>query len=646
MVDTMTSPVRRWLPAFVSFGAITALFALIPWREVAGNLIRCDPTWALAGAVSMAIAWVLMAEKWQALVPTSLSKRDALVLTLRSLLYGFLLPGQVAGDAFRTYVFARRGVLALGLASVVLDRVLGLAALLTLGLAGAFSQQLFLHHATFASVITIFGGGWVACMIALGITRRTGASMAIGEVGGAVGHLLRALRQSRAIPTTALVRSFGLSLAFQAICLVAVYCLGRAVGVMPGIAAWAWIFALASIVLLLPFSVGGIGLREGIFVALLAICGITRDAALAFSLLLTAVSALGALFGAAVELHKYSLRTGRRFRLLECCIKILTLRIRRTAMPSILLEAKATEDNFNESGYLAANPDVAAAVGRGEFRSGRHHFDTHGHHEGRLLQLPNAALAETKARKLARLRPFLRTDLPSTTNECGVDFLSESLRKQFNIVDTDAVSSNDYDGHVLGLIDRYKDGLVLDCGAGKRARYFDNVVNFEIVAYDTTDVRGVGEALPFIDNTFDAVISIAVLEHVKDPFRCAAEIARVLKPGGELICCVPFLQPYHGYPHHYYNMTHQGLRNLFEPRIAVDRIEVYESVGPIWTLTWIARSWAEGLSGEAREAFLDLRLRDLIAPPQQFLSAPFVRNLPPAKNLELASACVLFGRKS
>jgi hypothetical protein len=26
---------------------------------------------------------------------------------------------------------------------------------------------------------------------------------------------------------------------------------------------------------------------------------------------------------------------------------------------------------------------------------------------------------------------------------------------------------------------------------------------------------------------------------------------------------VPFLQPLHGYPHHYYNMTGEGLRNLF-----------------------------------------------------------------------------------
>jgi hypothetical protein len=40
------------------------------------------------------------------------------------------------------------------------------------------------------------------------------------------------------------------------------------------------------------------------------------------------------------------------------------------------------------------------------------------------------------------------------------------------------------------MIARCSDGLVLDCGAGLRDIYFDNVVNYEIVDYDTTDVRG------------------------------------------------------------------------------------------------------------------------------------------------------------
>jgi SAM-dependent methyltransferase len=301
---------------------------------------------------------------------------------------------------------------------------------------------------------------------------------------------------------------------------------------------------------------------------------------------------------------------------------------------------------FDEKAYLARYPDVAAAVASGQFESAAQHFQTHGRREGRIvLEQEPQKLEAAKTAKRERFRPLLRTDMPMRETSACCDFLSDELRTAFNIIDTDKVSSGDYDKHVIALIERHPDGLILDCGAGKRGVYYPNVVNFEIVAYDTTDVRGVGEVLPFVDGSFDAVISIAVLEHVKDPFACAAEIARVLKPGGELICCVPFLQPYHGFPHHYYNMSHQGLRNLFERSVEVDRIEVYDSVLPIWSLHWIVQSWAAGLQGDTREGFLDMRVRDLLTPPMELLGKPFVRELSVEKNLELASASVLFGRK-
>jgi len=41
---------------------------------------------------------------------------------------------------------------------------------------------------------------------------------------------------------------------------------------------------------------------------------------------------------------------------------------------------------FNEQAYLAANPDVAAAVAEGRMESGYHHYMTFGQYEGRLLR--------------------------------------------------------------------------------------------------------------------------------------------------------------------------------------------------------------------------------------------------------------------
>lgn len=57
-------------------------------------------------------------------------------------------------------------------------------------------------------------------------------------------------------------------------------------------------------------------------------------------------------------------------------------------------------------------------------------------------------------------------------------------------------------------------------------------VKAEFVLYD-------GETIPFSDNSFDAALSISVLEHVSDPINYLSEILRVLKPGGYLYLALP-----------------------------------------------------------------------------------------------------------
>ncbi|MBC8205663.1 MAG: class I SAM-dependent methyltransferase [Kiritimatiellaeota bacterium] len=251
-----------------------------------------------------------------------------------------------------------------------------------------------------------------------------------------------------------------------------------------------------------------------------------------------------------------------------------------------------------------------------------------------------------KWEKLERVRDVLRKDMHGELSDLNFNFLSAELRCKYNIVDTENVSSNNYDPIAVSLIEKYPDGLILDCGAGKRSMYYSNVVNFEIVPYDTTDVLSVGEELPFQDNVFDAVFSLAVLEHVKDPFKCASEIARVMKPGATLYCVVPFLQPVHGYPHHYYNMSMQGLKNLFADFLQIHEQTVPASGLPIWALTWMLNSWASGLPSNVRDKFLNMKVSDLLGNPLDYLNDDFVKALSSEKNSELACTTALIGRKS
>lgn len=73
----------------------------------------------------------------------------------------------------------------------------------------------------------------------------------------------------------------------------------------------------------------------------------------------------------------------------------------------------------------------------------------------------------------------------------------------------------------------------------------------------------------FQDEEFDAVWCCAVLEHVRDPFKAAREIARVTKIGDEIWIEVPFVQPYHptGTLHthggDFWRFTPEGILELF-----------------------------------------------------------------------------------
>ena len=52
-------------------------------------------------------------------------------------------------------------------------------------------------------------------------------------------------------------------------------------------------------------------------------------------------------------------------------------------------------------------------------------------------------------------------------------------------------------------------------------------------------VRGVGEHIPFGGETFDLVVCVWVLEHLRDPAQALREVRRVLRSGGHFIFVTP-----------------------------------------------------------------------------------------------------------
>jgi SAM-dependent methyltransferase/ribosomal protein S27AE len=287
-----------------------------------------------------------------------------------------------------------------------------------------------------------------------------------------------------------------------------------------------------------------------------------------------------------------------------------------------------------------------------------------------LLELPEiddgpekaANFARIKEDKLRRLRPFLACP------RCGAPILDQEERAlvcekchlvgaatefSFSLLGPGDVtfpleppfSSLPYDPDERALVAESAGGLVLDDGSGLRYEYFDDVVNLDLSEFPTTDVLGSAAALPFAEATFDGVLSVAVLEHVPDPRRCVREIARVLKPGGWIFAAVPGLQPYHGYPKHYFNTTRDGLAELFAGEFAIDDITTSQFGLPIHALSWFLGRYLGGLPQTTREAFAAMTVGELAADPTLLADEEFVTMLDPVAVSDLACVNVLRARR-
>lgn len=125
-------------------------------------------------------------------------------------------------------------------------------------------------------------------------------------------------------------------------------------------------------------------------------------------------------------------------------------------------------------------------------------------------------------------------------------------------------------------------GRVLDIGCGDKPyhAYFKNVKKYVGIDFpDFSRSKGYGlpgrpdvyfpdtylatHKLPFADNSFDHAVSFQVLEHHPEPEKLIAEMARIVKPGGQLIISAPFIWSIHEAPHDYYRFTHFALVRMF-----------------------------------------------------------------------------------
>ncbi len=310
-----TRHLRGILQVGISIILLVVAFRQVEWGDLRTSLAQISLPWLVAAWALFLIGVIVRAIRWQVLLLSLNVHRPLRDLVLWYFVGGFfnvLLPTGFGGDAVRVVELSqdtqRIGVI---LNSVVVDRYLGLMALLAMGLvAGAFRPDLAPGPILGLIGLLLAGGIFVAWLL----TRPWWRNWA--QRGGFATRLLQLARLPdvaaglSSYSLGAIVRAFLVSIVFNLLQIFWNVMIGVGLGLRLPIALYFVIVPLTSAALLLP-AFGGLGVRELSYVALLGSAGVPQATALAFSLSIYAITVATGLLGGVLYLGQ-GLRRARR----------------------------------------------------------------------------------------------------------------------------------------------------------------------------------------------------------------------------------------------------------------------------------------------------------------------------------------------
>jgi glycosyltransferase 2 family protein len=290
--------------------AVAYLIWKVDLRETGHVLARASLGWWLAAfGIWILSVWPL-AWRWRKLL-TSSGVHEQLGWLVRTTFVAYaaaqVLPTSLGGDASRIYETSRRHPGSRGpvAGTVLLERALGGAATLLLAAVG-FALALG-HYSV---------GGYVWVELAFVLLSVVGAFVLFSRRLHPVLHGLRPLLHR--LRVEAVLRDvylalhayrtrvrllggvFALTVGVQAVRVLAIWCAGKAVGVDLSPRPYYVMGPLLFLVMLVPFTINGLAVRESFFVSFLGALGVSADQAFSAGFLFFVVTVAAALPGAVI----------------------------------------------------------------------------------------------------------------------------------------------------------------------------------------------------------------------------------------------------------------------------------------------------------------------------------------------------------
>lgn len=279
------------LKIVVSLGMLIFIFSTLDLPAFLNSMRNADPRWLAAALVMMLFGVVVRAYRWQILltaigVPVPLIQLTGIYFI--GFLFNNLLPSGLGGDAIRMLelrAYAKQG--SDSVTSVVVDRFLGLSSLQAIAIVALLVDWGSVPVAVAYFTVAIFIGGLVAGYLLINrplyvwLQQRIGLFRRVTHIK-MIGNLFESFQR---YPPAALGRSYLVALFFNVTLITMNAFIGLALGVEASIVQYAVLVPITSLVLLIPISFAGLGVREETYRQLFGQIGVPSESAVAMSLL-------------------------------------------------------------------------------------------------------------------------------------------------------------------------------------------------------------------------------------------------------------------------------------------------------------------------------------------------------------------------
>jgi uncharacterized membrane protein YbhN (UPF0104 family) len=284
----------------VSVVAFWLVLRAVDFGELLKQFSGADPLWIGLGFLTLVVHLALVVWRWDYVMVRFYGLR--LGLRRLSLVFGLgeavapILPSFLGTDLVRTLALAGQASLVTVAKTVLVDRVIGLVALLLLiALSVPFFAAMVSSGPALAVIAALGFGGLMAFVVGL----QTGPLIArIPALGPNLAKLLAEIRRV-AIDRRAMLLLVGSGLVVHVIAVLTFWCAARMLHGSVDFVSTLLIVPSALLIAALPVSLGGWGVREGALVAGFALVGADAENIVAASICFGLSSLVSGLIGIA-----------------------------------------------------------------------------------------------------------------------------------------------------------------------------------------------------------------------------------------------------------------------------------------------------------------------------------------------------------